>query len=186
MPRRVETEFRDFVGQRWTSLVRYAYLLTGDAMLAEDLVQGALERCWRRWDRIRTDRPEAYVRTAIARGAISRFRASRVRVRETALDGVAGDAGSSPDGAQRRADADLVWSQLALLPPRMRAVVVLRVYEDLTAAETALLLGCSVGSVKSQLSRAMARLRQCASLRELAGLRSTPPAGPNHDSEVPR
>jgi hypothetical protein len=82
MPRD-ETEFRDFVRQRWAHLVRYAYLLTGDPMHAEDLVQAA---------------------------------------------------GVDPDGADRRADRDLVWAQLALLPPRMRAVVVLRVWEGIRFA----------------------------------------------------
>lgn len=181
--------FQDFVVQRWGSLVRYAYLLTGDAGHAEDLVQGVLERTWRRWERIRDDRPEAYVRTALARAAVSRFRARRARVREAALDGVAAaGAGAAADGTQERADADLVWAQLALLPPRMRAVVVLRVYEDLSVDEVARVLGCSTGTVKSTLSRATDRLRSCAPLRELAGLRPPPdgaaPAPAVHDLEV--
>ena len=161
-----EAEFRDFVLRRWPVLVRYAYLLTGDAMQAEDLVQTALERCWRRWRRIVADNPEAYVRTAVARAAVSRFRMLGRRVAESPLDGV--DTGS-PDGAQARADHDLVWAELATLPPRMRAIVVLRVYEDLTVDETATLLGCSTGTVKSTLSRALDRLRTSPALRELVG-----------------
>lgn len=164
---RDDREFRDFVLRRWPVLVRSAYLLTGDAMQAEDLVQAALERCWRRWDRIRADNPEAYVRTAVARGAVSRFRMLGRRVAESPLDGV--DAGS-PDGAQARAEHDVVWARLAALPARMRAVVVLRVYEDLSVEETARILGCSHGTVKSTLSRAMDRLRDDAALRDLAGL----------------
>ena len=163
---RDDSGFRDFVLHRWPVLVRYAYLLTGDAMQAEDLVQTALERCWRRWDRIVADNPEAYVRTAVARGAVSRFRMLGRRVAEAPLDGV--DAGA-PDGAQARVAQEVVWAELATLPARMRAVVVLRVYEDLSVEETARVLGCSTGTVKSTLSRAMDRLRDNASLRELAG-----------------
>ncbi len=176
-----ESQFRDFVLHRWPQLVRYAYLLTGDAMQAEDLVQVALERSWRHWGRIRSDNPEAYVRTAIARGAISRFRARSRRVAEAPLEGVSADVRSAaPDGAQARAERDLVWRQLAGLPPRMRAVVVLRLWEDLTVEETARVLGCSTGTVKSTLSRATERLRASADLRELAGVRST------DDTEVTR
>ena len=161
-----EAEFRDFVLRRWPVLVRYAYLLTGDPMQAEDLVQTALEKCWRRWRRIVADNPEAYVRTAVARGAVSRFRMLGRRVAEAPLDGV--DTGA-PDGAQARADHDLVWAELGALPPRMRAIVVLRVYEDLTVDETASLLGVSPGTVKSTLSRALDRLRTSPALRELVG-----------------
>ena len=163
-----EAEFRDFVLRRWPVLVRYAYLLTGDAMQAEDLVQTALEKCWRRWRRIVADNPEAYVRTAVARGAVSRFRMLGRRVAESPLDGAEHRAVTADD-AQARADHDVVWAELATLPPRMRAIVVLRVYEDLTVDETATLLGCSTGTVKSTLSRALDRLRTSPALRELVG-----------------
>ena len=163
-----EAEFRDFVLRRWPVLVRYAYLLTGDPMQAEDLVQTALEKCWRRWRRIVADNPEAYVRTAVARGAVSRFRMLGRRVREarwsSLLEPVAADAADEAVGREA------VWRELRSLPPRMRAVVVLRVWEDLSEAETADLLGCSVGTVKSQLSRAVDKLRTRSALREAVGL----------------
>lgn len=171
-----EDEFHDFVQARWSSLVRYAYLLTGDPMPAEDVVQVALERSWRRWRQVAADRPESYVRTAIARTAVSRHRARRRRVTESPLDlavqpvPLTGDEG--PEQAESRAARELLWTELSALPPRMRAVVVLRIWEDLSEADTARVLGCSPGSVKSQLSRGMARLRESAALRQLAGPRA--------------
>jgi RNA polymerase sigma-70 factor (sigma-E family) len=163
-----DEDFRAFVQARWPDLVRYAYLFVGDRQHAEDLVQVALEGTWRRWRRARVDRPESYVRTAIARRAASRHRWLGRRPKEwPAGDRVpetgAADAGS--DGLR-----DLVWSELGALPPRMRAVVVLRLWEDLGERETADVLGCSTGAVKSQLSRGLARLRTHPALRDAAGL----------------
>lgn len=163
-----EERFKDFVLHRWPVLVRYAYLLTGDPGQAEDLVQTSLERCWRAWRRVEADNPEAYVRTAIARGAVSRFRMLGRRVAEAPLE-TAERRAVTPDDAQARADHDVVWAELAALPPRMRAVVVLRVYEDLSVDETATLLGCSKGTVKSTLSRALDRLSTSPALRDLVG-----------------
>jgi RNA polymerase sigma-70 factor (sigma-E family) len=150
-------DFRAFVEARWTALYRYAYSLTGDSGAAEDVVQHALERCWRRWRLIRADGAEAYVRTVIARLVISRWRVRRVS--EAPLDDVTTHpaVGPAEDGVVLR---DLLWRELAGLPPRMRAVLVLRYVEDLTEAQTARTLGCSVGSVKSQTSRGIARLRE--------------------------
>jgi RNA polymerase sigma-70 factor (sigma-E family) len=163
-----DEDFHGFVQARWPALVRYAYLLTGDLGHAEDVVQVALEATWRRWRHVRTDRPEVYVRTAIARRVVSRHRMLRRRVAEAALgpDVTAQIA----DPTERTAGRELVWRELRALPPRMRAVVVLRVWEDLSEQDTAAALGCSTGAVKSQLSRAMARLRERAALREAVGL----------------
>ncbi|HET9657136.1 MAG TPA: sigma factor [Kineosporiaceae bacterium] len=98
------TEFHDFVQARWAYLVRCAYLLTGDPMHAEDAVQVALERTWRRWRQVVTDRPEAYVRTAIARAAISRHRARRRRVAESPLDGAPVPAAPTGGEGPQRVD----------------------------------------------------------------------------------
>ncbi len=163
-----DEDFRAFVAARWPDLVRYAYLFVGDRQHAEDLVQVALEGTWRRWGRARVDRPESYVRTAIARRAASRHRWLGRRPPEWP----AGDR--VPDTRARDAGSpelrDLVWAELGQLPPRMRAVVVLRLWEDLGERETADVLGCSTGAVKSQLSRGLARLRTHPALRDAAGL----------------
>jgi RNA polymerase sigma-70 factor (sigma-E family) len=158
-------DFRDFVDARWPALVRYAYVLTGDRGHAEDAVQVALERTWRRWRHVRTETAEGYVRTVIARHVISRWRLRRPA--EAAL----GDREPAPAAGPEDAYAvhDVVWRELAALPPRMRAVVVLRFVEDLTEAETARTLGISVGTVKSQTARALTRLRERSPLLELAG-----------------
>jgi RNA polymerase sigma-70 factor (sigma-E family) len=152
-----DAEFREFVEARWPALVRFGYVLTGDAGHAEDLVQHALERCWRQWKRIETGSPERYVKKAMANLAVSRWRGRRFA--EVALpDGAEGALVDSTE--HHYAVRDAVWREVRLLPPRMRAVVVLRWLEDMTEAETAAALGCSVGSVKSQSSRALARLRE--------------------------
>lgn len=165
--------FRAFVDARWPALVRFAWTLTGDRGHAEDVVQSALEKTWRRWRHVRLEGAEAYVRAAVVNTVISQAR--RRRVLETFLPvGARGGAptGRAPVGdlAEERALADAVWAELALLPPRMRAVVVLRFLEDQSELSTAQLLGCSVGTVKSQTNRAMARLRERTALRDLVGV----------------
>ncbi|MBI4941093.1 MAG: sigma-70 family RNA polymerase sigma factor [Actinobacteria bacterium] len=142
-------DFHAFVQSRWSALVRYAYLLTGDLGHAEDLVQVALEGTWRRWRHVRAERPEVYVRTAIARRAVSRGRMLRRRVREAELTSRV--EAPAPDPTEASAAREAVWRELRSLPPRMRAVVVLRVWEDLSEAETAALLVFPPGAVKSQL-----------------------------------
>jgi RNA polymerase sigma-70 factor (sigma-E family) len=154
-----DDDFRTFVEARYANLLRTAYLLTGDASSAEDLVQTALLATMQRWRRM--NQPEAYVRQVMVNHLISRWR--RPRVLEILTDQV-------PDHASRTGDwtgefdsahpADEVWQALRRLPKRMRAVLVLRYWEDLSEADTAQLLGCSVGSVKSQASRGLARLRE--------------------------
>ncbi|XVV10347.1 SigE family RNA polymerase sigma factor [Actinoplanes sp. CA-131856] len=148
-------EFRAFVEREWAPLLRTAYLLTGDRGHAEDLVQSALEKTHRRWGRVsRMDAPVAYVRRAMVNTAVSWRR--RRRVSEVPLllsDAPAGDPYGPLD--QRHE----IITALRGLPPRMRAVLVLRYFADLSEAETAAALGCSVGSVKSQASRGLERLR---------------------------
>jgi RNA polymerase sigma-70 factor (sigma-E family) len=167
---RSEQDFRAFVELRWTALVRFGYLLTGDWGAAEDLAQVALERTWRRWRHVRDDRPERYVKAAMANQMRSRWR--RRRPEPTSVAEIAErepDPGHGDGHGDRHALRDALWQELLRLPPRMRAVVVLRTWEDLSEAETARLLGMSTGSVKSQLSRAMARLREQPGVLAAAG-----------------
>ena len=179
-----EVSFRRFVAARWTALQRYAYLLTGDQQTAEDVVQTALEKCWRRWRQIQAESPEAYVRAAVANTAASRRR--RRRVAESPLDDVLDPPAAPGDHAETHALRSGLWPALADLPPRRRAIVVLRVWEDRSVAETAQVLGISPGAVKSQLSKAMAQLRSHPQIREAAGLPITPnQATPNQATPSP-
>ena len=148
-----DDEFAEFV-TRWSpALLRVAFLLTSDRGAAEDLLQTALLKTSRHWGRLSDrDAAYAYVRRVIVTTHTSWLR--RRRVHEVLLD-------EMPD---RCPEAPVIEAGRALraledLPPRMRAVVVLRWYEGLTEAETAEALGCSLGSVKSQASRGLARLR---------------------------
>lgn len=147
-------DFSAFVAGNATRLLQTAYLLTGERAAAEDLLQDALERTYVAWPRI--DEPTAYVRTALARHATNRWR-RRSRRPEVPLD----SWHDRPDADHSQATIDRVTVREALtaLPARQRAVVVLRFLEDLSEAETARCLGCSVGTVKSHTFRALARLR---------------------------
>jgi RNA polymerase sigma-70 factor (sigma-E family) len=145
-------EFDDFVRSRHVALLRFAYLLTGDPHGAADLVQESLERIGLRWRRIhRQDNPEVYVRRAILNAHINRWRR---RWREHLV-------AETPEVARsdREPRDDALWRLLATLPRQQRAVLVLRFYEDLTEADVARVLGCSIGTVKSNSSRALAKLR---------------------------
>jgi RNA polymerase sigma-70 factor (sigma-E family) len=152
-----EQEFRDFVAVRSGALHRTAYLLVGDWALAEDLVQTALVKtylAWRRLDGIAAIEP--YTRKVLVNTATTWWRR---RWRGERPTGVLPERPVA-DGAEQRAERDRVWQLIQTLPARQRAVVVLRYYEDLSEAETARLLDISVGTVKSQTSRAMESLRQ--------------------------
>lgn len=148
-------EFQDYVLARRRALLRSAWLLTGDWHAAEDLVQTALIRCHPHWSRIASDSPDAYVRKAMINAHTSLLRRRWRGERPTA---------NPPDRADRDvyADADsrqTLIAALAKLPARQRAAVVLRFYEDLSENDTAAVLGCSVGTVKSQTSKALTALR---------------------------
>ena len=145
--------FREFVVVHRGALLRTAYLLTGDHGHAEGLVQTALLKTCRHWRRVagRGD-PSAYVRRVLITTATSWRR--RLLTTEQVMD-VVPERAHHDRHAER---SDEVMEALRALPPRMRAVVVLRYYEDRSEAQTAELLGCSVGTVKTQSSRAMARL----------------------------
>ena len=162
----VDAEFEEFVRVRTPALLRTAYLLTGDQHAAEDLVQAALERTAARWRRIdRSGGPEAYVRTVMYRLQVDRWRRRR-RVVEAVTDAPPETAGGDD---YRAADLRLALrTALARLTPKQRAVLVLRFYDDLGEARTAEVLGCAPGTVKSQTSLALRRLRE--SSPELADL----------------
>ena len=154
--------FDDFARSRMPALLRFAHALSGDPHTAADLVQDALERTLLAWPRIiRKDDPEGYVRRAIVNRHVSVWRRLR---REQLVADAPESRQFSYDVAPRR-DAAL-WDALATLQPRQRAVLVLRYYEDLSEADCANVLGCSVGTIKSQASKALARLRQHASTEE--------------------
>ncbi len=150
--------FREFVAGHQQELMRTAYLLTGDAHQAEDLLQSVLLKVLRRWSRLsRVERPEAYVRKALLNQHIS-WRRQRGRTELPTAD--------PPDRPYSSEDPTIVRlvmrRALMRLPPRQRAVIVLRYYEDRTERETAELLNCSIGTVKSQAHYALARLRELA------------------------
>jgi RNA polymerase sigma-70 factor (sigma-E family) len=155
VPREAEESFDEFVRSRSGALLRSAYLLTTDRHAAEDLLQDVLERVYVRWRRIRWA-PEAYARRALVHQAISRWRYRRRRPEEPRSGGVDRAAADHANGVVTR---QLVLSALRELPPRQRAAVVLRYLDDLSEADTARLLGCSVGAVKSHTSRGLAKLR---------------------------
>jgi len=170
-PAGATAEFDAFVAARYSALVRTAYLLTHDGALAEDLVQTALAKSWPKWRRVHTA-PEAYVRKVMVNTFATWWRRRWRGERPTDdLPERPADTGD-PDGGER---PDL-WSALRRLPPRQRAVLVLRYYDDLTETETATLLDCSVGTVKSQASKALAKLRLDPGLRT-DGPRDEPEGG---------
>lgn len=152
-----ETEFAEFVTHRSPALLRTAYLLCGgDRGAAEDLLQDVLERTYARRGRVR-GHLEPYVRAALANAAANRWRGRGRRVAESPLERAAEPGVGGPEGPV--ADRDQVARALAALPPRMRAVLVLRFFDDLSEAATAAALGCSTGTVKSQTARGLQRMR---------------------------
>jgi RNA polymerase sigma-70 factor (sigma-E family) len=156
--------FDEFVATRSPALLRTAYLLTGDHGLAEDLLQTALAKCWFAWGRI-DGPPEPYVRRALATTYATWWRR---RWRGERPTGELPDRGG-PLATTSVDDRDALWRALGALPRRQRAVVVLRYYEDLSEVETAVALGISIGTVKSQAAKALAALRRDADLAGTIG-----------------
>jgi RNA polymerase sigma-70 factor (sigma-E family) len=150
----LEAEFTAFVAERGQTLLRVAHALTGDPRSAEDLVQGALAKAYARWPRIHGD-AEAYVRRILYNDRISGWRRAG-RQREVPMADVPESAGREADVAERLA----LRQALLTLPDRQRAVLVLRYLEDRSVEETAAVLGCRPGTVASQASRALAKLRE--------------------------
>jgi RNA polymerase sigma-70 factor (sigma-E family) len=158
-------EFEQFVAGCADGLLRTAYLVVWDLPTAEDLVQECLFRVARRWPRVRTmDYPVAYARRILFNLALDGARHRSRRNAElggydrSALE-LAVDVGAARQLGLVESSPELT-DALAALPPRQRAALVLRYLDDLSEAETARLLGCSVGTVKSTTSRALAHLRQ--------------------------
>ncbi len=157
---RMDADFDEFVAAHVNDLLRTAYLIAWDAAEAEDLVQECLFKIARRWPRVRSmDRPRAYARRIVVNlatdGARGRAR-RRVELEPPSANGLerAVDPLAALDSR-----AELVEA-LGQLPPRQRAVLVLRYFHDLTEAQAAEVLGCSPGTVKSNASRGLARLRE--------------------------
>lgn len=151
-----DDEFTEFMLGRWSRLVRFGYGLTGDLGLAEDLAQTALARACASWSRVRRAAdPDAYVHKIMINSHRSRFR--RRRVAELLTESP--PEVPSANQAREHDDRQELIAALRGLPAGQRAVVVLRYWMDLTEAETAASLGCSVGNVKSQAARALAKLR---------------------------
>lgn len=153
--------FAEFVVARQAALLRTAYLLTGHAQDAEDLVQTTLVKVVPQWRRI-ADNPEAYVRRVLVNENVSRWR--RRRWREQSTGELPEELSHDPD----RAELIAVREALRTLAPRQRAVLVLRYYEGLSEAEIAGTLGISPGTVKSQARDGLARLRQALPVDESA------------------
>lgn len=166
-------EFTEFMQGRWTQLVRLGYGLTGDQQLAEDLAQTALTRAYAAWPRVRrAGNPDAYVRRIMVNAHHRQFRKRRVAERLTDVPPEPGSA----DLTGAHDDRSALMTALMALPYGQRAVVVLRYWVDMTEAEAAAALGCSVGNVKSQASRALAKLRLSEGLQAGGGLsRGAPP-----------
>ncbi|MFJ4670566.1 SigE family RNA polymerase sigma factor [Kitasatospora purpeofusca] len=153
-----ELGFEGFAATRWRRLVRTAYLLTGDYHEAEDVVQATLAKVFRSWPRIsRLDEPDAYVHRALVNNNLSRHR--RRRVRQLLVPVLPERAHSAGAGHRDVEERSVLLQALAELPPRQRAVVVLRYWEDMGEQQVAEVLGCSAGNVKSQASRGLAKLR---------------------------
>ncbi len=158
-----DASFQEYVASRGQALARMAYLLSGSHADADDLVQAALAKAYARWSHISTlDSPDAYVRRILANQHVSWWRSRRrERLTDQTPEVAVGDATAN------RADADLVRAGVRALPPRQRAAIVFRYFEDLDDAAIADALGCSVGTVRSQISRALATLRSQCELVDL-------------------
>lgn len=158
--------FASFVSAHSQALRRTAYLLTGNASSAEDLLQDALVKAWLAWKRVDPATAVAYTRRIMVNLSTDRWRRKR-------YDTVNADVAQwRPDESAERSfaateDRAFIVRQLSTLSPRERAIVVLRYYHDLTEADVAESVGCSVGTVKSTCSRALARLRTRAEAAQI-------------------
>ena len=170
-----EDRFREFARSNAMTMRRSAFLLCGDWHLAEDLVQTALIKMHRAWPRVaRTDRPVSYARKTLLRCWLDeRRRPWRRAERRDGLVPDGADGAGDPVWAQQQQDLrGELFDGLSAIPPRQRAVLVLRYFESLSVAETAEALGCSEGTVKSQTARGLAAMKAAYDLAAETALRS--------------
>jgi RNA polymerase sigma-70 factor (sigma-E family) len=159
-----DAEFSEFMQARWYQLVRLGFGLTGDRQAAEDLAQTAFARAYAAWPRVRmAGDPDAYVRRIVVNANRDRFR--KLRVSELLTDSLP-ELAAPCDPTGQRDDRAVLIDALMRLSYGQRAAVVLRYWLDLTETETAQVLGCSVGNVKSQAARGLAKLRTSTALVE--------------------
>ena len=163
-----QQEFGQFMTARWPGLVRLAYGLTGDRWLAEDVAQAALASAYAAWWRVRrADDPDAYVRRILINVSHRRFR--RRRVAEQVHEPADLPDAAVADPAEHIGERSALLTAVRELPTRQRAIVLLRYWDDLSDAQVAAVLGCSPGTVRSQASRALAKLRGSAALADRGG-----------------
>ncbi|BCY10114.1 SigE family RNA polymerase sigma factor [Actinoplanes sp. L3-i22] len=152
--------FEEFVSSRLGNLVRYATVVTWDPHLAEDITQNVLVRAQARWARIsRMDAPELYLKRMVVNEFLSwrrRRSAQSIPVTAETLDGF---LPAAPDRNAEHDDRDAMLRLIAALPPRQRAVIALRFYEDLGVEQIAEMLGCRAVTVRTHLMRALANLQ---------------------------
>jgi RNA polymerase sigma-70 factor (sigma-E family) len=150
-------EYDELYAALWPRLVRTAYAVSGDLGLAEDAVQTAFAKAYGSWRRIaRMRAPEAYLRRMAVNEVLNDRRLARRRHELTSAEPPERATPAGVDDALAHGD---MWRALSTLPPRQRAVLVLRYYEDLSEQQIAATLGCRPGTVKSQASAALAALR---------------------------
>ena len=161
MAQRDTVAFTEFVAARSPALFRTAFLIVGDHGLAQDLVQEALTKTYVAWPRLRdVGKAEAYTRKAITTTYISWWRRKAWRAERPRDDVPESGTTTLREHGSDVVDRTWLWQELQSLPPRQRAAIVLRYYEDLTEAQTAEAMGCAVGTVKSQVAQGIKRLRE--------------------------
>ncbi|MFF2204535.1 SigE family RNA polymerase sigma factor [Streptomyces sp. NPDC058145] len=162
-------EFQSFMTGRWPRLMRTAYLLTGEQHAAEDLVQSTLERAFVAWRRVgAADDPEAYVRRVMMNLHARRHRRSLKEFLAPRDDsGLVREVADTGDRIAQADDRSALLTALAALPTRQREAVVLRYWEDLTETQVAEAMGCSVGTVKSNAAKGIAKLRAIPGLADM-------------------
>ncbi|MES4892192.1 SigE family RNA polymerase sigma factor [Streptomyces sp. NPDC096012] len=163
-----DEEFQSFMAGRWPRLMRTAFLLTGEQHAAEDLVQSTLERVYVAWRRVGSaDDPEAYVRRVMINAHARRHRRRLKEFLAPSDDsGLAHEVADTGDRIAQADDRSTLLTALAHLPARQREAVVLRYWEDLTETQAAEAMGCSVGTVKSNAAKGIAKLRAVPGLAE--------------------
>lgn len=166
----LEEQFRDFAAVHSVPLRRFAYLLCSDWHLADDLVQNALVKLYRAWPRVqRRETVDRYARQAVLRCWLDERRRPwrRTERRDGVVPDVRDDSSDPAAAGQGAWTQDLVLRALTEVPPRQRAVLVLRYWEDRSVAEVAAVLGCSEGTVKSQSARGLQTLRRAVAHADL-------------------